>query len=177
MPSFQFATFVTFAPRYFTCIFTSGLSSSPCNSFFILFINSIFLNIFQFPYFTLKLFCIHYTLLFICLHQFFYLLNEFSFIFWECPFLFVLLDPVLVSFKSPVFRLLINLPKHISRLTCFVLSSLHRISACASFLSTCICCCSFFTCHSCLICHPDLAYLLGFLKGIPILLQFTFTLV
>ena len=100
-----FGTFLSFDLNEFMCISAFELSLSPCNSFFILLIRSVFLlcsfcsNILLQKRFF---FCI---CLFICLHAFsIELYVEFSFLILESLILFVLLGSVPLSFESFFFH-------------------------------------------------------------------------
>ena len=116
----------------------------------------LFVMFFLFPYFNPKLFCFIYVLVY--LHEFStYLVVEFSFVILEFPVLFVLLDSVLVSFKSSFYHeyLLIYLFKFYRQI--FLLFSfdifIPYILKCFSFLCVFACCRSFSPRHSSLISH------------------------
>ena len=76
---------------------TLGPSSSPCDSFFVLFVHSTFLL-----YFSVSIFYSKIVLL--PLHEYWFLtfiyLVEFFFVIWVCHVLFVLFGSVSVSFTS-----------------------------------------------------------------------------
>ena len=136
-----------------------GPSSSPCNSFLMLFIHS------PFPYFTSKSFCFFYIRLLVCSRAFStYLLVEFSFVIWNALF---------CSHRLTLSLYLLNLSSFASigwfifsicivwlvRCFTFVFSS-HQIIACFFSLSTFDFCSNFFTCPSSLISHPGFVSIL-----------------
>ena len=110
---FQFGTFLSAALSECRYISTSGLSLGPCNSFFFFFFFffhishpfSLSVLFFLFPYFIPKYLSFLCIWLLICPRAFpIDLLVEFSFVIFERPLLFVLLDPVPVFFEFSFFH-------------------------------------------------------------------------
>ena len=172
---FQFGIFLSVTLNESMCVSASGLSSSPCYSFFMLFIHLVFL-FFLFQYLTLEIYeysflCFHFIWAFFICTFFTNLLVGFSFIILEGPVLLVLLDCVVVSFFIlPSFA---NTFSFISSscivsliCCCLFFQAFHSIVSLCIF-PTCSRC--FFICPSCYISHPAFVILFGFLRGIPIL--------
>ena len=135
---------------------------------------------FLFPNFTPELFCFLWIWFLVCPLAFFtYLLIEFSFVIFEGPVLFILLDSVQVSFDSPIFCQgpLIYLCKLFFQ-TClqFCFGLFIPIYPCvSSFLNTLSCCRSFFICPSSRISHLCFVSLFGFQWAKPISSQISYT--
>ena len=116
---FQFNIFLSDALRNSRNMFTSGPTSSPCNSFFRdIYPFGISVTFFQFPYFTSKCFRFLWIKSWRISFCFCYFL--------ESPFLFILLDTVSASFKSRfsrqyLFIYLFQLHYHTCLLFCFIL--------------------------------------------------------
>ena len=110
----------------------------------------------------------------------FQLLCKFSFIILEGPILFVFLDPIPISFESPLFHLIFLFLFLFSScivkfVCCLILLFLYQNNLkCFSFLSTFACCRSFLTYHSILFSHPDFVFLFGLLWKMLILSQTSF---
>ena len=140
MPSwpgiFQFAIFLSVTLCKSGCIFTSRISTSSLNSFFHI-DNPFYISImvFLFPYFILKLFGFFWICLLVCPCTLATnLLVEFSFVILECPIMFVLLDPIPISFVSPFFcQYFLSFPVVLSDWSAVIfLGSFHSIgSLCA----------------------------------------------
>ena len=140
-----------------------------CNFFHVFYPFDFSIIFFLFPYFTLELFYFLCLWLLVCPCTFFTnLLVEFSFIILEGSILFVLFEPVPVSFESPFFHQYPFISSsHIVRLVwCVVLViSFQLILMCFAFLSS-FACCSFIIYPFSLISHSGFIFLFKFLRGI-----------
>ncbi len=101
---FSFGTFLSVALSELRCIFSFGSSSSPCNFFSVLFIDSAFLSCFLCSHILLQNCCFPVIRLLVCLRAFSsYLRVEFFFsLFWNVPFCryCLFLSQYLVSLSS-----------------------------------------------------------------------------
>ena len=174
LDGFQFSTFFSVALNVFWRIIASEPFSSPCNFFSILFIPSSLL--FPFPYFTPKLFSFLCSRSLLCLRAFFYFLVKFPYIILLSPILIVVLDSVLVYFKSsflsPIYFDLSLSSNIVRQVYCFILVFLSQhIPVFFSFLCIFVIYSNFFTCPSSLIFHRDFVFPFGFQRKTLILSQ------
>ena len=168
MPSwfgiFHFGAFLSVALSDSRYMCTTWPSSSRCISFFMLIVHAIMF--FLFPYLTLELFyslCIQLLVWLSALSI--NLLVEFSFIILECSVLFILLDPVLVSFKSLFFCLYLLI--YLFLLNCktclmFLFRSFHANISLYGFPSFAVSFVAPNTLHDLLISFPNLVFIILF---------------
>ena len=168
---FSCSIFLSIALRESRCMSISKPSLSPCNSFFyVIYQFALSVMSFLFPDFTPKLFCFLCIQLLVCfscilLQLHYFGRSYFVCVVWPCSSIFRVFLLSLILFYLFCQDLLSDLS------TVFFSSFYPNIWLCVFFffLSTFLCCHSFFICSSSLISYPSFVFLFVFPWGILIL--------